>query len=277
MLEEKMKVLKLHLILAIGCWLVLCGPAAAQDAGADASELAKKIQNPLAAMITLPLQANYNTGAGPYERTLFNMNVQPVIPITGENWNVIARTIIPINSVPRGETDSTFGVGDTNLSLYFSPAKSGKLTWGFGPSFGLPTASNPEVLGSGKLGMGPSAIVFLQAGRWTMGGVATNVWSVVGDKDRDHYNQLTLQYFVNFNFGGGWALGTAPILGANWKAEAGNKWTIPWGLQVSKVTRLGSRPVNLLFGYYANSKHPEGSADSQVRIQINFLFPAGTN
>jgi hypothetical protein len=175
--------------------------------------------------------------------------------------------------MPRGEEDSTFGLGDANLTLFFSPAESSSVTWGVGPIFGLPSASNPEVLGSGKFGMGPSGVVFIQAGRWTMGGVASNLWSVAGDADRDHYNVFTAQYFVNFNFGGGWAIGTAPIVSANWKAASGNRWTIPWGAQISKVTGFGSQPVNLLFGYYANSEHPEGAANRQVRIQINFLFP----
>jgi hypothetical protein len=258
------------------CWVALSISILAQETETDAAALAKKVQNPLAAMVTLPLQANYNTGAGPYERTLFNLNVQPVVPFTGEKLNVIARTIIPLNSIPRGESDSTFGVGDTNMSLFFSPAESSNITWGVGPSFGLPTASNPELLGSGKFGIGPSGVVFIQAGKFTMGGVVSNLWSVAGDSDRENYSVLTAQYFVNFNFGGGWALGTAPILSANWKAESGNQWTIPWGLQVSKVAQFGSRPVNLLFGYYANSEHPEGGPNRQVRIQINFLFPTGT-
>ncbi len=251
----------------------LCGAATAQEAATDAAALAKAAQNPLATLVTLPMQANYNLGAGPYERTLFNLNVQPVIPFPGEKWNVIARTIIPVNSVPQGETDSTFGFGDTNMTLFLSPAKSGKLTWGVGPSFNLPSASNPEVLGSGKFGLGPSGVVFLQIGRWTMGGLVSNVWSVAGDGDRDDTNQFTAQYFVNYNFGGGWAIGTVPIVTANWKADSGNRWTIPWGLQVSKVTRFGSRPVNLLFGYYYNSEHPEGAAGSQIRVQVNFMFP----
>lgn len=262
-----------RLALAIVCSLTLSGAASAQEAATDAAALAKAVQNPLATLVTLPLQANYNTGAGPYDRTLFNLNVQPVVPFPGEKWNVIARAIIPINSVPQGQTDSTFGIGDTNMSLFWSPAASGKLTWGVGPSFNLPTASNPEILGDGKFGLGPSAVVFLQLGRWTMGGVASNVWSVAGEGDRDDVNRFIAQYFVNFNFGGGWAVGTAPILTSNWKAKSGNKWRIPWGIQISKVTKFGSRPVNLLFGYYRNSEHPTGSADSQVRIQINFLFP----
>jgi hypothetical protein len=273
------------LALAVGCWLALSGTAFAQE-GQEAQEgqqappsaeaLAKAAQNPLAALVTLPLQANYNTGAGPYGRTLFNLNVQPVVPITGDEWNLIVRTIIPVNSVPQGEIDSTFGIGDSTMQLFFSPAGGGAVTWGVGPVLGLPTASNPEALGSGKLGLGPSGVVFIQAGKWTMGGVVSNTWSVAGDDDRDDYNRFLLQYFVNFNFGGGWALGTAPIVTANWKADDGNKWTVPWGLQISKITRIGSQPVNLLLGYYANSKHPEGGADAQVRVQINFMFPTGT-
>lgn len=261
------------LAFAVGALAALGESASAQDAGTDADALAKAVQNPLAALVTLPMQANYNLGTGPYERTLFNLNVQPVVPFSGDEWNVIVRTIIPINSVPQGETDSTFGFGDANMSLFFSPAKGGKLTWGVGPSIGLPSASNPEALGSGKLGLGPSGIVFLQLGRWTVGGLVSNVWSVAGDGDRDDTNFFTAQYFVNFNFGGGWAIGTVPIVTANWKGDPGNRWTIPWGLQISKVTHIGTRPVNLLAGYYVNSEHPMGSADSQVRVQINFLFP----
>ena len=73
--------------------------------------------------------------------------------------------------------------------------------------------------------------------------------------------------------GGGWALGTAPIITGNWEADSDNRWVIPWGLQISKVSHVGSRPINVLIGYYRNSEHPEGGADSQVRFQINFLFP----
>jgi len=129
------------------------------DAG-DAASLAKAVLNPLSSMVTLPLQANYNTGIGPNDHTAMNLNVQPVISFHGEKWDVIARTIIPVNSVPQGETDSTFGIGDTTLSLFFTPVKPAKLIWGVEPIFGLPTASNPEVLGSEKLSLGPTGVLF---------------------------------------------------------------------------------------------------------------------
>jgi len=264
------------LAFAIVCLFALCGVAAAEDTETDEEALAKEIQNPLASLITLPLQANYNTGVGPDDRTFFNLNVQPVVPFPGEKWNVISRTIIPFNSVPVGATGSVFGIGDVNLSLFWSPAKARQLTWGVGPAIVLPTASNPELLGSGKWSLGPTGVVFYSIGEWTMGAVASNVWSVAGDGDRDDVNFFLAQYFVTYNFGHGWALGTAPIVTADWKADSGNRWTIPWGLQVSKLTRLGSRPVNFLIGYYANSEHPDGAADEQIRLQINFLFPGKT-
>ena len=249
--------------------------AEAEGKDAEAAALAKAVQNPLASLITLPMQANFNDGAGPYDRRIFNLNIQPVIPITGEKWNIITRTIIPINSVPVGETDSEFGIGDTSLSLFWSPAKPSSLTWGIGPAFTLPTASNPELLGSGKYSLGPTGVVFYGVGKWTMGIVASNVWSVGGDSDRDDVNFFFAQYFVNYNFGHGWAIGSAPIITCDWEAEtgSGDQCTIPFGLQISKVSHLGSRPVNFLLGYYENVQHPDGAPESQVRFQVNFMFP----
>lgn len=244
--------------------------------GQDADQLAKAAQNPLATLVSLPFQANWNSGVGPDDRVFFNMNIQPVVPIPGEKWNLITRTIMSLNSVPQGATDSTFGLGDTYLQLFFSPVSSGNLTWGVGPVFLLPTASNPEALGTGKWSVGPAGVVFYAMGKWTMGGVASNVWSVGGDSDRDDVNLMTLQYFLNYNMGKGWAVGTAPVITANWEGDSDNTWTIPWGLQVSKVTKIGKQPVSLLLGYYTNSERPENSgADQQVRFQFNFLFPTG--
>ena len=268
-----MKYSKRILALATCLCFVLCGAGSAQESSDEASKLAATVQNPLANMVTLPLQFNWNTGAGQYDRTMFNLNVQPVVPFPGKEWNVIARAIMPIMSVPEGETDSTFGIGDTTLTLFWSPAKTGKLIWGVGPIFGLPTATNPEVLGSGKWGLGPSAVVFFPTGHWSMGAVVSNTWSVAGDSDRDDTNLFVAQYFVNYNLGSGWAVGTAPIITANWEADSDQRWTVPWGLQVSKVTHFGSQPVNMLLGYYKNQTRPDGAADSQVRFQINFLFP----
>ena len=272
----------LLVVLAATTGLFGTGPLLAQETAptaqeAEAADLAKQVQNPLASLVTLPFQANFKGGVGEFDRQVTNLNFQPVIPFPGKKWNIVARAIIPYISLPIGETAAETGFGDLSLTLFASPADAGSVVWGAGPAFLLPTASNPELLGSGKVSLGPSAVLFAGAGKFTFGGVVNNVWSIAGDSERESVNQFFAQYFLNFNFGKGWAIGTAPIITCDWKAPSGDQCTIPWGAQISKVLRFGSRPVNLLAGYYKNSEHPEGGAEEQVRMQINLLFPQTGN
>jgi hypothetical protein len=239
----------------------------------EAEELAKQIQNPLATVVTLPFQVNFNEGVGEFDRRVANLNFQPVIPFPGEKWNLVSRSIIPYLSIPQGERQAETGFGDLTTTLFASPAKPGAVIWGVGPVLQLPTASNPDLLGTGKTSMGPSGVLFWGPGNWTLGAVAWQLWSVWGDSERESVSAFTAQWFLNYNLGKGWVLGTAPIITCDWKADSGEQCTIPWGGQISKILRFGSRPVNLLAGYYYNSEHPESGADSQVRVQINLLYP----
>ena len=286
--------MKLHLAVWVRFFSVVAtvaflqaSPLLAQDADgtasaaeeAEAADLAKQVQNPLASLVTLPFQMNLNRGVGEFDRTTANLNFQPVIPFPGKKWNIVARAIIPYISVPVGEKSAETGLGDWTVTLFASPAKAGSVVWGVGPAIVLPFSSNPELLGSGKLSLGPSAVVFAGAGSFTFGGVVNNVWSIasVSGSDRESVNQFFFQYFLNFNFGSGWALGTAPIITCDWTAPSGEECTIPWGAQISKVMKFGSRPANVLLGYYKNSEHPEGKSDSQIRVQINLLYPQTGN
>jgi hypothetical protein len=271
--RHDMKIRMLVAVLAACCWLALCGVASATELQDDEAALAKTVQNPIANLVTLPFQYNYNGGVGPYDRNALNLNVQPLIPFPGEKWNIITRTIIPLNSVPVGEDGSVFGFGDISLSLFWSPAKSANLSWGVGPALKLPTASDPEILGAGKLAIGPTGVLFYKIGKFTMGGLASNVWSVTGDDDREDVNFFFMQYFVNFNLGQGWALGTAPIVTCDWTEPSGEQWAIPWGLQLSKVTHLGKQPANLLAGYYYYSEQPTNGPENQIRLQVNLMYP----
>ena len=156
----------------------------------DTEALAKATQNPVASLISVPLQNNSNFNVGPYNRTQGIFNIQPVIPKRiSQNWMLITRIIQPILWQPYSTetTGGQVGLGDMNPTFFLSPAKPGKLIWGFGPAIVLPTATS-TVVGQGKLSFGPSAVALLQPGHWTFGALVNNVFSVAGSAHRPSVN-----------------------------------------------------------------------------------------
>src|SRR5207248_2720854 len=216
-------------------------PASAPHAGAAADGgtegLQKAVQNPVASLISFPLQNNTNFDLGPNRRIQNVLNLQPVIPLhITPNWNLIVRWITPVISQPdiTQKDTSIFGFGDMLPTFFFSPANTTKLVWGAGPAFLLPSATN-RALGQGKVGIGPSVVVLVQPSHWTIGALVNNVWSVAGPSSRPDVNQMTLQYFVNYNLTKGWYLTSSPILTANWEAVKGNQWVVPVGGGAGRV------------------------------------------
>ncbi len=256
----------LPLLLGLICLLL----AAAHPLAAQESELLKAAQNPLADLISLPFQNNTNFGLGPYDRTQNVLNIQPVIPIA--KGRIITRTIIPILTQPSftDEGGSTTGLSDIQFTAFYTPS-SGGLMWGAGPVLSLPTATN-RVLGTGKWGIGPSAVVLAQPGPWTLGLLVNNVWSFAGQDNRAEVNSFLAQVFVVRNFPA-FYINTAPIITANWKALEGERWTVPVGAGIGKLFRLGKLPVNAQVGYYHNVIRPTYGATGQLRVQLQILLP----
>ena len=272
--------------------------SAQSDPSADAAEaLQKATQNPVANLISVPLQNNTNPGIGPFGRNQNVLNIQPVIPVhITSDWNLIIRWIAPIVWQPApGTTDlqvygivedtpvyfaaqevqksaGVFGLGDMMPTFFLSPAKPHKVVWGVGPVFVLPTATS-KVLGQGKLSMGPSIVALVQPGHWTIGVLVNNVWSIAGSGGRSPVNQMTLQYFVNYNLNKGWYLTSSPIISANWKASSENVWVAPFGGGVGRITKVGFQPVNLSAQFYGNAAYPIHGSPWSMRFQIAFLFP----
>jgi hypothetical protein len=250
--------------------------ATAESEAARTAALAKAAQNPVADMISFPMQNNTNFGIGPYGRDQDVLNFQPVIPLhLTKKWNLITRTILPVvwqpdASQPTGQ--GWYGLGDLNPSLFFSHAKSGKLIWGVGPALVFPTATAPQ-LGQGKVSAGPGVVALTTPGHWVIGALANNVWSFAGTGSRPPVNQFLLQYFVNYNMKKGWYVTTAPIITADWRASSGNQLTLPFGGGFGRIMKIGFQPTNLQLQFFGNVKYPAGTSPWGMRFQIALLYP----
>lgn len=242
----------------------------------SAEELAKKLANPVAALISVPFQANYDGDIGPLdEGERWTLNIQPVVPISlNEDWNMISRTIVPLvdqqDIFPGAGSQS--GVGDILQSLFFSPVEptaSGWI-WGAGPALLLPTGSD-DLLTADKWAAGPSLVVLKQDGPWTYGGLVNHLWSYAGEDDRADVNASFLQPFATYTTPDAVSMTLQTEATYNWDSE---EWTVPVMGVVAKVFNFGGQLVSLGAGvrYYADSPDsgPEGWGG---RVAATFLFP----
>jgi hypothetical protein len=209
-----------------------------------------------------------------------------VIPINaGKDWNLIIRWITPVIYQPVGVPQphpkpetlllrSPASMASETCNRHFSsPLRRGKVIGGVGPQLLLPTATKTGVLGQGKFGMGPTAVLLVQPGKWTVGALVNNVWSVAGHSNLRDVNQFLLQYFINYNLSKGWYLTWQPTLTANWEATNCGRWVVPFGGGVGRIMKLGFQPVNVGIQFYGNAVHPPGGSPWSLRLQIAFLFP----
>ncbi len=255
------------------------GQAQEEKKGGD--DLRSAVQNPISSLYSLPFKFTFDYGAKNGEASF--LNIQPVLPVTVGDWNLVNRIIAPLIDTPGQVTgipgipnpvqgDGATGLGDINYSLYFSPVKVGKVIWGVGPSIMMPTATNDQ-LGSKKWSAGPTA-VFLTQPKWgSMGILGRQLWSFAGDSDRRSVSQLLIEPFVNYNLDKGWFLISDMVMTANWTANSGNRWTVPVGGGIGRIFKVGNQPINSRLEAYYNVVRPDGAPDWQVSFTWQFLFP----
>ena len=248
-------------------------PAAPAAGGDDTAELAKKLANPVASLISVPLQSNFDFRMGAGNGWRYTLNVQPVIPVKlSPNWNMISRTIIPI--IHQGSVTAPgvgqSGLGDITQSLFFSPNKSEPFIWAVGPVFLVPTATNAN-LGTQKFGIGPTVLVLKQQHGWTVGILANHIWSVAGKSSRAAVNSTFLQPFVSYSTKDGWTYAINTESTYDWN---GHTWAVPINPLVSKLVRFGTQPVSFGGGVKCWVTTPSGGPETcSVRIVVTALFP----
>lgn len=273
MLSEKQCAMKTKISFLILIWFC-AGSIYAQDEAPkdDVAELAKKLSNPVANLISVPFQNNTDYGIGPNNGSRNTMNFQPVLPLSlTEKWNMINRMVLPIitqyDITAPGAKEN--GLSDAVVTAFFSPKQS-KLIWGAGPAFLIPTGTE-DLLTSKKFGVGPSALVLQQKNGWTFGALINQIWSVAGSDDRPDVNQMFVQPFLVHNWKSGAGLGLNAEWTQNWQADTSVVWLNP---TVSGVTALGKQKVSLAIGPRFNIIAPEAMrADWGWRAVVTFVFP----
>lgn len=262
-------------LLAAMVALVLAAPVRAQDEAA-AAELAKKLANPVASLISVPLQYNYDEYGGANDgAAVSRLVIQPVIPFSlNEDWNLITRTLIPIvdqQDFPVAALNES-GLSDTTASLFFSPkapTASGWI-WGAGPVFLLPTATE-ELLGTEKWGIGPTGVALRQSGPWTVGMLAGQIWSVAGDDERNDISSSTLQPFFSYTTKTHTTIGAYTESAYDWKGE---QWSVPVIVQAGQLFKIGPQILQLaVAGKYWAESPDDGPDGWGLRVQLTLLFP----
>lgn len=242
----------------------------------DASELAKKLSNPVADIINVPFQLNYDQNIGPTEGIeRYQLNIQPVIPIKlNDDWNLISRTVLPVvvQGYDNDEKDNDWGVGDITQSFFFTPTPKGEngLIVGFGPVIYLPTASE-KTLGPDQYGLGPTIVIAKQSQGWTYGALANHIWAVDKPDGAEGINNTFLQPFLNYT--------TPTSVTYSLNTESTYDWntddyTIPVNLTATKIIKIDKQLISVGGGLRYWAHDTESSAkDLGVRLSASFIFP----
>lgn len=229
-------------------------------------DLAKIAQDPIANIISVPIQNSTTFGIGSFDRAMNITNIQPVVPMA--DGKIIARIILPIVNQPNifSESENFKGIGDVNLSIFYT--QKGKVSWGIGPVFNLPTAE--DNLGIQEWGVGPSVVGVIKPSNWVIGMLINNLWSVESKN-----SAFTIQPFINYNLPKGYYLSTSPKVTANWEADSNNRWTIPMGLGFGKIFKpKGFLPFNIQVGVDYLIESPEiTGGDWAFKFSFTALIP----
>jgi len=246
-----------------------------ETSGESSEDLLKAAENPVADLFSIPIQNTTNFNIGPYRRTQNVVTLEPIIPLSlSENWMLVSRIIQPIiwQPYPDQRAGGVSGLGDMTPSSFITPGNPRSMIWGVGAATVIPVATS-NVLGQGKLSLGPSAVLLAQPGHWTVGALVSNVWSIAGSGGRPPVNRMALEYFMSYNLPHEWYLTSSPTITADWRASPGNVWTLPIGVGVGKLVNFRDKVVDFSGAFYRNAKTPAAMPTWSMSLQATLLLP----
>jgi hypothetical protein len=233
--------------------------------------LAKKLSDPIGHVINVPFQFNYDQNFVPNDGYRWTLNIQPVIPFTlDKKWSLITRTIVPVIYQDKVVgTGDQFGLSDIVQSFFFKPNIWPSTTFAFGPVIQYPSATD-SLIGSGKWGIGPTAILVQHTGPWVLGLLTNQIWSFAGSDSRDDVNKTFAQPFVSYITPGAWTFTLTSETTYDWAHEEAS---VPVNFTVSKLVKFGAQPVQFFGGMGYWAEHPDaGPRDWRARLGFTLVF-----
>jgi hypothetical protein len=276
-------------------------------------DLVKQLSNPVASLISVPFQNNFDFGAGAsHDGWRYTMNFQPVIPVSlNDHWTLIIRTIVPYihqEDIYKGAAPSFEQVLDgisidltkQQLSILhgaFNKAVSalvpGHIQDGLGDVTQSFFFSPKKPIGGTIIGAGPAFLYptatndLLGSEKWGAGPTfvalrQTGGWTygvlanhIWSFAGNDQRRSVDSSFVQPFI---SYATKTKTTFTVNAEATYDwneSQWTVPLNLQVSQLVRIGKLPVSFTIGgrYYADG--PSGAPEWGLRFAITPLFPTG--
>jgi len=265
--------------LACAVWfalMVIASRAAAQQAALPpehATHLSQQLENRVGDLISIPFQFNFNSGGAFGAQTVFELRVQPLIPIhLTPHWNLLSRTIVPFLSIPTVDGGHSSGLDDIEEELFISPAKHRGFVWGVGPRVRFPTATIAGIA-TGSWAAGPVGVASWVGGSWVVGALVNVDYTFAHSGDQASFGILRVQPFINYNLGRGWSLLTTPMIASRWSGDDDARWNVPVGGGIAWTTKIEAQPISLSVQYYYNVVHPDASTSNLLRFVVVFLFP----
>ena len=255
--------------MALSCLLgTTASGAQAEEGDGGSGPLARQKLNPLAYELNLPVTLSF--GVGPHRDTQPTLNFQPRIPLgLSDDWRLVTRSNVSIIHMP--EPEETTGLGDIDVSLFLTPARTGAWVFGAGPIVQFPTATD-TALGTGKWSAGPTAALLYVGGPWVNGVLVSHLWSFAGPGSRTAVSLTQIEAQLSYSFSDDWYIQTAPTIAHDWKAAPGERWLIPVGVDVGRAFKVGSHAMSLQMGAYYNVKKAASVPEWVLQTQISWLY-----